>query len=111
MGTEGKPGRLQPAPENFLSADLIDQISAQGLDASRRHFLRQSFVTASAALASGSGLAAADHPGEVGEDAIIKLPQHSTTLGNPVAHVPYGLPSKHEVYLQRRESPGLTRRR
>jgi hypothetical protein len=38
MGLKGKPGRLQPAPENFLGADLIDQISKQGLDDSRRHF-------------------------------------------------------------------------
>jgi sulfane dehydrogenase subunit SoxC len=111
MGTQGKPGRLQPAPENFLSADLIDQISKQGLDASRRNFLRQSFATASAVLASGSAMAAADHQGETGEDAIIHLPPHSKTLGHPVAHLPYGLPSKHESYLQRRESPGLTRRR
>jgi sulfane dehydrogenase subunit SoxC len=111
MGTKGKPGRLQPAPENFLSDDLIDQISKQGLDASRRHFLRQSFATASAALVAGGAQAAADHPGETGEEAIIQLPQHSKTLGHPVAHLPYGLPSKHESYLQRRESPGLTRRR
>jgi len=97
MGLKGKPGRLQPAPENFLGADLIDQISEQGLDANRRQFLRQSFATASAALVSGSALAAADHPGEAGEEAIIQLPQHSKTLGHPVAHLPYGLPSKHEA--------------
>jgi sulfane dehydrogenase subunit SoxC len=32
-----------------------------------------------------------------------------TTLGQPVAARPYGVPSKYEANLQRRESPGLTR--
>jgi len=32
-----------------------------------------------------------------------------TTLGQPVAAKPYGMPSKYEANLQRRESPGLTR--
>ena len=73
MGTQGKPGRLQPAPENFLSADLIDQISKQGLDASRRHFLRQSFATASVALMASGAQAAADHPGEAGDEAINQI--------------------------------------
>jgi sulfane dehydrogenase subunit SoxC len=106
-----KPGRLQRAPENFLSPELIGQISAEGMNATRRQFLRQSFAAASAALASGSALAAADHPGQDGEAAILVLPKHSTSLGHPVAHQAYGLPSQYEANLQRRESPGLTKRR
>ena len=104
-------GRVLPAPENFISDTLIDDIRQHGLNSDRRDFIRQSFAAASAALLSSSALAAADHPGGEGDPAILMLPKHSTTLGNPVAHVPYGLPSKYESNLQRRESPGLTRRR
>ena len=111
MGMNGKFGRVQPAPEHFIPAELIEDIRAHGLNDSRRDFLRQAFTAAGAALASGSALAAADHPGGDGDPAILKLPKHSTTLGNPVARQPYGLPSKFESNLQRRESPGLTKRR
>ena len=111
MSLRGKFGRIQPAPENFIPDALIDDIRLNGLNDSRRRFLRKSFAAASAALVSGSALAGADHPGGEGDHAILKLPKHSTSLGNPVAHLPYGQPSKHEVNLQRRESPGLTRRR
>jgi len=106
-----KYGRLQSAPENFIPDELIEQINAQGMDATRRNFLRKSFAAAGAALASGGALAEIDHPGPVGDPAILSLPKQSTTLGNPVAHVGYGLPSRHEANLQRRESPGLTKRR
>jgi sulfane dehydrogenase subunit SoxC len=44
-----------------------------------------------------------------GDPAILNLPAHSTSLGNPVASSPYGQPSRYEINLQRRESPGLTR--
>ncbi len=106
-----KYGRLQHAPENFIADELIEQINAQGMNATRRDFLRKSFVTASAVLAAGGVRAQADHPGPIGDDAILTLPKQSTSLGNPVAHAPYGMPSKHEANLQRRESPGLTKRR
>ena len=106
-----KYGRLQSAPENFIPDDLIEQINTQGMDARRRDFLRKSFVVASTALASDGALAEIDHPGPVGDPVILNLPKQSTTLGNPVAHTGYGLPSRHEANLQRRESPGLTKRR
>jgi len=104
-------GRILRAPENFISDALIDDIRDHGLNNDRRDFIRRSFFAASAALVSGHSYAAADHPSGEGDPAILTLPKHSTTLGNPVAHLPYGLPSKYESNLQRRESPGLTRRR
>lgn len=109
-----KYGRLQHAPENFVADELIEQINAQGMNATRRDFLRKSFVAASAAMTAGGTLARTDppdHPGPVGDGAILNLPKQSTSLGKPVAHAPYGLPSQHEANLQRRESPGLTKRR
>lgn len=56
-----------------------------------------------------AGAAIAQSSREAGEDAILRLPEHSKMLGLPVAANPYGVPSKYERNLQRRESPGLTR--
>ncbi len=111
MSSHGKVGRVLPAPEGFVPDALAEDIATHGLDATRRDFLRQSFAAASAALATGSAFAAADHPGHDGDPAIVQPAKHSTTLGNPVAHAPYGAPSRFEANLQRRESPGLTKRR
>jgi sulfane dehydrogenase subunit SoxC len=76
------------------------------LNDQRRSFLRKSFLAAGAAMASGSAFSQA---AAEGDPAILKLPEHSTSLGKPVATNPYGMPSRFEGALQRRESPGLTR--
>ena len=68
---------------------------------------RRGFLKRSAALAGGAALAGTARA--QGDPAILKLPPHSTGLGQPVAARGYGLPSEHEANLQRRESPGLTR--
>ncbi|MFM7633524.1 MAG: sulfite dehydrogenase, partial [Betaproteobacteria bacterium] len=111
MSASRRAGGLLPAPENFLPDQLLEDISAEGLNASRREFMRKSFAVASASLAAGSAFAASDHPAPDGDRVILQPNAHATRLGNPVAHAPYGLPSKHEANLQRRESPGLTRKR
>jgi len=100
-----RPGRLQRAPEFFLTQDAM-RLSRDD----RRSFLRRAFMAATAAgtaLAAGRGFAAA--PTAAGDPAILELPAHSKGLGQPVASRGYGLPSKYEENLQRRESPGLTR--
>ncbi len=101
MAPEGRPtlGRIVPAPENLLGS--------AGAEFARR--ARRTFM--SKALAMGAGLVAAGQAraGDDGEAAILKLPAHSTALGLPVAARGYGMPSKWEQNLQRRESPGLTR--
>jgi sulfane dehydrogenase subunit SoxC len=94
-----RPGRIQRAPEGFLSPEQIREVSA-----GRRDFLRTAFASASMAVAGTSVARAAD-----GDPAILTLPEHSTTLGRPVAERPYGAPSQFEAGLRRRESPGLTR--
>ncbi|RJF91777.1 sulfite dehydrogenase [Noviherbaspirillum saxi] len=105
-----KRGRILRAPENFLDANLALEITEKGLNEERRGFLRKSFLAASAALASGSALAqAAASAATDGDVNILTLPEHSTTLGKPVAANPYGVPSRFETNLLRRESPGLTR--
>lgn len=103
----GPIGRLRKAPESFVPADLINEISSQGLDDTRRGFLKKSFLAAGAMLgagASASGLAKAAQ----GDPMILEPRPWSTSLGKPVAFQPYGMPSKYEANLQRRQSPGLT---
>ncbi len=94
-----QPGRLRPAPENFLSEEQVQAVAA-----GRRDFLRKSFMAAGAAMAMPMAARASD-----GDPEILNLPEWSTTLGQPVATRPYGVPSKFETQLVRRESPGLTR--
>ena len=101
-------GSVRLAPENFLTGAEIQKAGQ-----ARRQFMAK-------ALAMGAGTAvapalmknvlAADSVtiGE-GDKAILELPEHSKTLGQPVAARGYGLPSKWEAPLQRRQSPGLTK--
>ncbi len=97
-------GRLQKAPEFFLTRDAM----SLPRDA-RRSFLRKAFLAAGAtSVAVSAPRAFAQVIGE-GDPAILNLPAHTKGLGQPVAARPYGLPSKFEENLQRRESPGLTR--
>ena len=91
-------GRVVPAPENFLDAEKLELARK-----ARRSFMGK-------ALAMGAGVAAsAKAAASEGEDAILKLPEHTTGLGMPVVTDGYGKPSKWEANLQRRQSPGLTR--
>ena len=99
VDSSNKPGRLRPAPENFLSEEQTAAVAA-----GRRDFLRKSFVAAGAALAAPLAARAAE-----GDPDILNLPEWTTTLGQPVATRPYGLPSKFESQVIRRESPGLAR--
>ena len=103
-----KTGRIQRAPENFLSPTQIVDVQN-----GRREFLRGAFTSAIAAAGAGTALVSAAQSGSAGafegDPNILNLPEHSTGLGQPVAAVGYGSPSKWEKNLQRRESPGLTR--
>ena len=105
-------GRLQRAPENFLDAAQIGEVTA-----GRRDFLRKALLTASGSIVAAATVAvprvyanptrnAVANP--IGDANILELPQHSRALGQPVATLGYGLPSQWEKNLQRRESPGLT---
>jgi sulfane dehydrogenase subunit SoxC len=105
-----KRGRILRAPENFVDPTLAHEITTQGLSEERRGFLRKSFMAASAALMGNSAMAAASKATlDDGDPNILNLPEHSKTLGKSVASNPYGVPSKYETNLVRRESPGLTR--
>lgn len=92
-------GRIRPAPENFLTPAQIAEVRA-----GRRDFLRNAFLAAAGASAAPAVLAAAAGNGD---PAILDKQPWGTTLGKPVASDPYGLPSKYEKNLIRRESPGL----
>ncbi len=98
-----KTGRLRLAPENFLSEEEVAAVASQGASG-RRDFLRKSFMAAASAMAAPVVAHAAD-----GDPNILGNPPWTTSLGLPVAANPYGMPSKYERNLVRRESPGLTR--
>ena len=100
-------GRLRKAPEHFLDSELLAQVSQNGVDSQRRNFIRKSFLGALATAAGTSALA--QSTATVGDPAILNKQIWATTLGKPVAANPYGIPSKYEAGLVRRESPGLTR--
>ena len=86
---------IRRAPENFLSAQQINEVKS-----GRRGFLAGAFAAA---------VAGAQAQTPAGDPNILTLPAHTKGLGQPVAARPYGLPSEFEKSLQRRESPGLTR--
>jgi sulfane dehydrogenase subunit SoxC len=77
------------------------------VEAGRRDILRGAFLAAAGTLVAAVPSVARAQ--EAGDSAILALPPHSTSLGLPVAARPYGLPSRYEANLQRRQSPGLTR--
>ncbi len=101
-----RPGRLIKAPDSFLDPQGVRQVHAEA-KAGRRDFLRAAFVAASAA-AGGAAQATATRSGDAGDPNILVLPEHSKSLGQAVATDGYGKPSRFEVNVQRRASPGLT---
>lgn len=84
-------GRVVAAPENHLPVSVL---LAQ---TSRRKFVRGS-LAASAVVASGAAIA----------QGAPLVPAWTRSLGAPVVTTGYGMPSKHEANVQRRQSPGLT---
>lgn len=97
------PGRVRPAPENFLSkADLAVAGKA------RRSFMAKALSVGAGATAAQLGATHAQAETRKGESVILDLPEHTTGLGKPVAASGYGSPSRWEKSLQRRPSPGLT---
>lgn len=106
MTLERSSGRLQKAPEDFIDAQGVRTVFAQARDG-RRDFLRGAFAAAAAGVAAaGAGRARAATP--AGDPNILELPEHTRGLGQPVVTDGYGLPSKYERNVQRRQSPGLT---
>jgi sulfane dehydrogenase subunit SoxC len=103
--------RLTKAPENFLNSEAVSTVFSEAKDG-RRDFIRKAFASAvatSAAVASTKIAAQANPvPASGGDPAILKLPAHTTGLGQAVVTDGYGGPSKFEKNVQRRQSPGLT---
>ena len=101
------PGRIRKAPENFLDGDAVRQVAGEARSG-RRDFLRGAFAAAAGGLAASH---AGAQPAQQGDPNILKLPEHSTGLGQPVVTDGYGKPSQYERNVQRRQSPGLTQTR
>ena len=99
-------GRIQKAPENFLTPSDIAEVSN-----GRRNFLRGAFLTAVTAMTGRQAFAqdpTARVDASTGDPYILQPQTWATTLGQGVATAPYGLPSKYESEVIRRPSPGLT---
>ena len=84
-------GRVIAAPENHLPAE---QLRLQ-----RRNFVRSG--VAASVLFAGTRAAA-----QTSDTSLV--PPWTRSLGAPVVTTGYGMPSKHEANVQRRQSPGLT---
>ena len=102
MASDAEQGQLQAAPESFLSKDLVENISRDGINPGRRLLLQGAFAAAAASMVAPS-LMADDDPD------IVNLPTWTRSLGKPVVANPYGQPSPYEANIVRRQSPGLTR--
>lgn len=94
----GRARRILPAPEALPAGGA------------RRAFLRRAATFGGGALAAGavfgSGRAVAE---DLGRNLPPNVPEWSRVLGAPILASPYGVPSKFESKIERRESPGLTR--
>jgi sulfane dehydrogenase subunit SoxC len=108
---DGPSGRLKKAPEHFLDADGIRRVFEEARH-DRRDFIRRAFAAAGAAAGVAAAPAAlaqsGTKPGTGGDPNILELPEHSRGLGQAVVTHGYGMPSRHEQNVQRRQSPGLT---
>ena len=92
------PGRIVKAPVIILTPE-----KAREAQRARRSFMGKALAMGAGATAASAAAAAQ------GDPAILNLPAHTKSLGQPVAARGYGVPSQWEKNLQRRESPGLTR--
>lgn len=106
--SDSPPGRLRRAPEGFIDRGGVRTVFQEARQG-RRDFIRSAFAAAAAGAAAPAALGQANPlPAEGGDPNILQLPAHSKGLGLPVATEGYGKPSKYEVNVQRRPSPGLT---
>jgi sulfane dehydrogenase subunit SoxC len=96
---EHATGRIVPAPESPQAAGEVRL-------AQRRAFLRRAALLTGGAAAGGGSVAIA---GELRPHPSSAVPPWSMSLGAPILASPYGVPSRHEANVRRRESPGLTR--
>jgi sulfane dehydrogenase subunit SoxC len=71
------------------------------MDKTRRRLLQGAAI-----LGVGANARAED---DLSKNLPPNVPQWSRTLGAPILASPYGVPSKYEANVRRRESPGLTR--
>ena len=95
-GHTARPGRIRPAPEAMQRLATAEE---------RRLFLRRTLALGGGLLATTVSRAADDFSRNLPPN----IPEWQTTLGAPILAEPYGVPSKYEANVRRRESPGLTR--
>ena len=70
---------------------------------------RRAFLVQGAAIAGSLAAASAARPANAAEAQSPADPPWTRTLGAPILASPYGVPSRYEAGVLRRQSPGLTR--
>ena len=92
-------GQIRRAPENFVSRGDIAFVN-RASDTDRRGFFKKAFAAAVASSAAGAMVVSPRFAmAAQGDPAILNLPEHSKGLGQPVATMPYGMPSQYEKNL------------
>jgi sulfane dehydrogenase subunit SoxC len=76
---------------------------------SRRRFMRRAAVLGGGAAAALAGARAVADTAAADDGLPPDVPAWSRSLGAPILASPYGMPSRYESSVQRRQSPGLTR--
>ena len=92
------PPRVRPAPDHAIDPR-----------AARRRFLRRAALVAGGALTTARVAPAAAAADAAASNLPPNVPAWNRVLGTPILASPYGVPSKYEANVRRRESPGLTR--
>ena len=95
------PAIRKHAATGATRADLPQHLAA---DSKRRAFLVQG-----AAIAGSLAAASAARPANAADAQSPADPPWTRTLGAPILASPYGVPSRYEAGVLRRQSPGLTR--
>jgi len=95
------PAIRKHAATGATRADMPQHLAA---DSKRRAFLVQG-----AAIAGSLAAASAARPANAADAQSPADPPWTRTLGAPILASPYGVPSRYEAGVLRRQSPGLTR--
>ena len=103
-----QPGKVQKAPENFLSPSDARTVMAEARQGASRVFAWRVCQRGCCGGCGRCGRFNCANQLDGGDPNILNLPEHSKGLGQGVATQGYGQPSKYEANVQRRPSPGLT---
>ena len=98
--------RRSPAIRKYAATNATRADTPQHLAADSK---RRAFLVQGAAIAGSLAAASAARPANAADAQSPADPPWTRTLGAPILASPYGVPSRYEAGVVRRQSPGLTR--